>query len=245
MRLYLQGEAVQGLMALLPQLDGQPISAAAAAAGLAAADASDLVEILAARGALDDGEDQSESELDAALSAFTHRPRAAARRMAAAGVAVDGDGQAAGMIRNLLASVGVREGTDAEFAIVARDAPLPRPVPRPQSIAVVMDGPVAWVGPTWLPGHACPACLASRLQGQMVRPETMEGVAAGAVRLPQPAALPTLVHQAAALAVQEAILHLSGARPPVLLDAAAEITVGSLRIHPVLPVPGCVCGGPA
>ncbi len=245
LRLYLHGESVPALAALLPELDGQPIQKAAAAAGLGASEATELVEPLAARGVLDDGEDLPDSPLARALSPWTHRPRAAAARIAGASISVDGTGDAAAAVARAALEVGLLVEEDAPFTIVARDAPLPAPSPVRNSVAFVLDGPSAWVGPTWLPGHACSECLASRLQGQMVRPEATQALEKRPDRVGQPAVLPTLAWQAAAMAVQEALFVLSAARPPALLDAAAELGIGALRVHPVLPVPDCtVCGGP-
>jgi bacteriocin biosynthesis cyclodehydratase domain-containing protein len=142
----------------------------------------------------------------------------------------------------------------AGFIILAEDSPSPdgwrktheRAKPRPW-VRVSIDGARAWVGPTYAEGHACVACFEERTKGMLARPEAEPvRVRRLSERPPRPSALPTLLHEASALAVQESVFALSGARSCALLDRAADVTVGVwTRIHSVLPVAGCtVCGGP-
>lgn len=244
LRLYFQGDSVPALASLLPRLDGAARPAEAEM---------ELVRTLQARGVLDDLDADDEGEetpLVRALSVYTATPRAAARRLASTPVRVEGASPFARRVRGIVEESGGRvvDGEGAAFAVLAEEAPaaIDR-APRIPLVRASLDGGVAWVGPTWLPGHACPACLRERLRGQTSRPETLDAWARAVAERPPPgAALPTLAHQAAAVAAQEAVLFASGARPPALVDRAVEITATEGAVlHPVLPALQCpACGGP-
>lgn len=262
-QLYLQGESVTPLARLLPQLDGSPLPEAASAAGVAEAEAAELIDTLSKRRVLDDLAEDSpgpDSRLSDALSPFTSTPRAAAKRLAASCAVVEGEGTAADTTLALLRECGVGEAarqtalSRAGFIIFAEDAPssdawrkIHRSAKGRPWVRVAVDGARAWVGPTHSEGHSCVACFEERVKGMLSRPEAEPvRVRKLAPRGPRPSALPTLVHEAAALAVEDAVFVLSGARSAALEDRAAEVIVGAgTRIHPVLPVPGCeTCGGP-
>lgn len=255
LNVFLRGEdTLAAVEALLPQLTGVPLEEAAERAGLDLEDAEAIVGALRKRKVVDDLDDD-DGAADAphadALRAFSHAPRTAAAQLASATVSVLGTGRTAEIIAQLLGASGVGQVTralasDAACAIYAEDAPSADGVREAQRaaagrpfLAVRVDASAAWIGPTVVPGHACNACFEARAQNMSTVPGV---VAARRIALdahaPQPAALPALIHAAAAQAVFEAVLIASGSRAPTLLDAA--IVVGTAhRRHPVLPVPGC------
>lgn len=260
-QLYFRGETASALATVLPHLTGAALEDVASRSELEPEEVDEVLEFLDDLHLLDHGEeDPGSDDLALGLSPYTSTPVRAAAKARQGQVAVLGHGMLAQEVSDLLRASGIEPvdadtgSSHAELVVVAGDAPesvsgqseLSRGARG--SIVVQLDGPLAWVGPTALAGHACARCFQHRRENL----DSVEGLhpahlRALAERPPAACALRPVARYAAALTAQEVIFVLSGARPPVLVDRVAEISMaGESRFHAVLPYPGCLgCGGPA
>lgn len=257
LEVFIEGDHAEVVAAVLPVLDGRPLAGVAAESGVDEEDLEAVLDALRGKKLVDEIEDREAFDDRNPLSPYTFAPNKAAKLLAAADIVVLGAGRAAEMVGKILEESGAktprRDGVGGDFVILALDAPEQGALDRAWQTAagapftqVVLEGASAIAGPTSLEGHACPTCFETRRNNLSLTTNARANLAAALIeRAARAEPNAPLVHQAAAIAAREAMLHASGVMRPVLCDRVAEITTaGETRWHHLLPVPNCTrCGG--